>query len=268
MSKGAIDLLRFARRCAASFLLVIFAAPVLIAVIVAFSPPQSVFGGSGQLVGVPRGFTLQNFATAWERTDAGHSVFVSFTLSAIIGLLVAMWGMAIISSVLGLPTRGRSSILSMLIAVRILPPICLCTPIFVAGALFGLAPATLFVISMSVLLVPLFSWLLGPAVDAFAEEWLDIPRLFGLGSFGSTLFVFMPLALGVFIMVTAAVAVTAWNEGFFSSALGVQTIIPAIPSLVSHRGTDWGAVMALGLISASPGIVLTALIGLYRLGRD
>lgn len=268
MSKAGIDLLRFARRCAASFLLVIFTVPVLIAVIVAFSPPQLVFGSSGQLVGVPRGFTLQNFVTAWGRTDAGHSVFVSFALSAIVGLIVAMWGMAIISSVVGLSTRGRSSILSLLIAVKILPPICLCTPIFVAGALFGLAPTTLFVISMSVLLVPLFAWLLGPAIDAFVKEWLDVPRLFGLGSFGSTLLVFMPLALGIFVMVTGAVAVTAWNEGFFSSALGVQTIIPAIPSLVSHRGTDWGAVMALGLISSGPGIALTVLVGVYRLGQD
>ena len=257
---------RLLRYSLSSVLVSIFLMPIVVAFVVALSSPQDTFGAPGELIGIPRRLTLANFVASWARVGSGYKVFFSLGLSSIITAIVSIWGLLIISSLVGMTSRTRSHVLSALIAVRILPPICLCTPIFVSGAIFGLTPATLFVISMSLLLAPVFVWLTGPTVNDFADEWIEVLRLFGLGPLGAVFLVLVPGAVGTFGLAAAAVAVIIWNEGFFSSALGVPMVVPTIPSLVSHRGTDWGGVMALGLISAFPGMLLTVLLGIRRLG--
>lgn len=209
---------------------------------------------------------MDNFVRAWQRTDGGSLVLESIAVSALTSIIVTLWGAGVLTVVAQLSRRQQSRAGLWLLASRAIPIICLCTPVFVASGALDLPHWAYYAIAMSVVLCPLYVWLTLPLALRFFGDWSDMLRMFGLKPLQSYFLVMAPIFPGALALGTAAVAVTTWNEGFLASALGLDTLVPVIPSLVSHRGTDWGTIMALGMISAVPGIVLSGLIASFRAG--
>lgn len=240
--------------------------PLAIMFSISLTPAAEIFSQERELVGSLDAVTMENFMRAWKRTNGGELIAASVGVSLTTAVIVTLWGAGVLSTMASFSSRVRSQTGLWLLASRAIPIICLCTPLFVASGILDLPRWLYYTLAMSIILCPLYVWLMLPLAMRFFLEWSDMLRVFGSNSLQSYLLVLVPMFPGTLALVTAAVAVTTWNEGFLASALGLNTLVPTIPSLVSHRGTDWGAIMAIGMISAAPGILLSGLIGFIRAG--
>jgi len=238
----------------------LLAAPLMVLFAVSVTPNRSIFhNGGGSAI------SLANYSQAVQGGDALSRI----AMTALVSGGVALVSLALASDLLWrLDQRNstrRNSLGGLLLLVsRSLPTVAVCAPIFILSRSLGGQSVIFYVLMVAILLTPLLLWLLIPSFGDFQSRFGDLLVSMGPSRTVRFLFFYLPTAGALPFLSIAVIAISAWNEGFLASALGLETLMPTIPSLLSHRGTDWGGIAALGVLSAIPGLILTISLSLLH----
>lgn len=201
-----------------------------------------------------------------------------FINSAIVALPVAAIGTAL--AVLGGYAFGRfrfpfkSTLLFVLLSVRVLPPIAILIPYFVILAALHLVGSYVgLIVTYLTAVIPLLTWVL---MGYFASLPLDVERaarIDGCGRLRALLHVTVPMASPGIAAAFIIAFLTAWNELLFALILtggtARQTLAPALlglsPTMPSTGTANLGLTLfaASSMLSAVPPLILAILAQRY-----
>ncbi|MBD8467353.1 carbohydrate ABC transporter permease [Plantibacter sp. CFBP 8798] len=153
--------------------------------------------------------------------------------------------------------RGQNVLLFSILATRMLPPLIIALPTFVILSRLD-ATNNLLVLALVYVAfnLPFNIWLLYGFFEEIPKEIEESAQIDGAGSW--TLFsrIMLPLVAPGLVAAVIFSSIFAWNEFAFALLLtttpDAQTLPIAIAGLTSDRGTDFGAMGAVGVIATLP----------------
>jgi len=159
--------------------------------------------------------------------------------------------------------RFRGSLLFLILATRLLPPISALIPIFLLVNAFGLIDTKLILILIvSTLNIPFSIWLLKTFFDSIPNELYEVSLVDGCTIFQSIRHIILPLVAPGLATTATFVFVQAWNEFTFAFVF-TSTQARTLPVVIAQaRGDDiflWQDMATRTSILMIPAL----LIGLY-----
>ena len=159
---------------------------------------------------------------------------------------------------------GRDVVSLKIMAMRMVPPAVLLVPVFGIWTFqFGLDGTHLGLILVYVAMnLPFVIWILQSFIVQIPIQLEEAAKMDGAGPFQIFFMVVFPLikpGLAAAFMLTYRVI---WNEFLLANALGdrsTRTVPVFIVNNITETETDWGAIMATGVILAIPPIIFTLL---------
>ncbi len=246
-------------------LAMITVAPLAYMLLLACLPQASFISTQSLWEAVRNGLTSENFTAAIDRAQIVNRLGVSFTLSALVLALVAAMGLPAAYAISRLSRDQAIDISFCFLSTRILPGVAVSVPIFLIFNRSEMIPpfAALTFVFVG-LNLPVLIWLTVPVFRTVSRQLEETLMLDGLSHASILGVVVLPLVGKRLVAVLAIVFLLVWNETFFSSVFRVDTITEVIPSLISHRGVQWGTVMAVGTIASAPLLVAVPVLVVVR----
>jgi multiple sugar transport system permease protein len=164
--------------------------------------------------------------------------------------------------------RGRSTMLFMILAIRMLPGLIVALPLFLIFRDLKLVDSlTGLVIAYTVFNLPFNIWLLQAFFAEVPKELEDAAVIDGCTPLRLFFGIMVPLAAPGLVASTILCLLLAWNEfGFaliLTYTLESQTLPIAIAGLSSDRGTYFGAMAAAGTLAVLPVFAFAVFIQRY-----
>ncbi len=151
-----------------------------------------------------------------------------------------------------------------IISLRMLPPMAVVVPVYLAFAQIGLSGSLLSIICMLTMVNAAFAvWLLTIFFEDVPVEVEEAATLDGVGRFGTMMRIAIPLARTGILTVLGFVFIFAWNELPFALVLSGQLSQTFPVFLSTFSGItliDYGAMAAACLIHITPILLVTALL--------
>ena len=211
--------------------------------------------------------TLENYRSLFVDNTYG----AYFLNSLVIGLATV-----VLSLLLGVPAayvlsrcsfRGKGVVLLWVLSSRILPPIGIAIPFFLAYRRLGLIDTHLgLVIIFLTFNVSLTIWVMSGFFDQIPRELDEAAIIDGCSMTGVLMRVVLPLA-GPGLSTTAIlVFLEAWNNFFFPLVVArrnAATVPLALTTFLGDYNIDWGAIMAGASLLILPLLVFALVIRRY-----
>ena len=163
-----------------------------------------------------------------------------------------------------LPVRHRGRILAGIVAVSMLPPIAIVSPLFIAINAAGLRDTlTALVITYVSCALPLAVWLMTNFFRSLPDEIYMAARVDGCSALGAFRKVMLPLAAPGLAATGLLVFISAWNEFLFAlsftSSPAARTLPVAIALFPGLHEIPWGEIAAASVVATLP-LVLLAVV--------
>jgi len=210
--------------------------------------------------------TFKHYETLFQENNFGRYIFNS---------LVAAGGSAVISVVFGslaayslsrVDFRGKSDLFFWIISTRMAPVVAVMVPLFaifrsldLVGTLPGL------ILAYTTFNLPFAIWILKGFFDNVPygiEEAQMVDGATRFQAFTSILPLVAP-GIGAFIVLCV---LFAWNDFLFAAIIGsggAKTLPVATRELVQPQNIQWGAIMAAGVVTTAPMMLLGLVIRKY-----
>lgn len=217
------------------------------------SPDLNLFPDSSATLEGFIGLFTQNPALTWLANSALitlGSTALSTVISVFAGYSLSRFG-----------GRGQQVMGLTLLMSRMLPGSLLVIPLYVVFLNLGLVNNLLaLVIINTAFIVPFTTWMLKAFFDGIPREIEEAAFVDGAGPFRTLWTIILPLSgPGIAAAVTYA-AVLAWADFLFARTLLTnQSVWPVTQGIASFMGdyrTAWNEIMALGLVSIIPMLLL------------
>jgi multiple sugar transport system permease protein len=163
-----------------------------------------------------------------------------------------------------LDVRHRGPILAGVVAMSMLPPIAIVSPLFLAINAIGwrdtLAALVVTYVGFS---LPLAVWLMASFFRSLPDEIYIAARVDGCSALGAFWKVMLPLASPGLAATALLVFIAAWNEFLFAlsftSTPAARTIPVAIAEFPGLHEIPWGEIAAASIVATLP-LVLLAVV--------
>jgi multiple sugar transport system permease protein len=254
--------MRTATRLAAAAMVVAWSlAPFLWQLITSLKPAAEIDALSQLL---PREPTLTNYVAIF----AGYPLLRFIANSAVVAALASL-GATGLGALAGfalakLGVRHRGPVLAGVVAISMLPPIAIVSPLFLAINAIGLRDTlTALVISYVGFSLPLAVWLMTNFFRSLPDEIYIAARVDGCTAPGAFWKVMLPLAAPGLAATGLLVFVSAWNEFLFAltftSSPASRTIPVAIALFPGLHEVPWGEIAAASVVATLPLVLLAVL---------
>lgn len=217
---------------------------------------------------LPQEWTLENYYVAWTE---GH--FSDYTFNSVLVVVISTIGVVVISALAAyplvfMPLRGRSLMMTSIIALMVLPASILVVPTFqvvLALKLQSTYPGLILV--YIALNVPFGIFLLANTYRAIPTELLDAASIDGASTFQTLRLVVIPMAAPALRTLTVLTAMGLWNELLFALVIMQDTSMRTLPvgvALINSNPIQGGAAnltvlaAALSLTASVPFIIYLA----------
>ncbi|HLT59534.1 MAG: carbohydrate ABC transporter permease [Limnochordales bacterium] len=153
---------------------------------------------------------------------------------------------------------GRQGLFFGILAARMLPPISLVIPLYLAMRALGLMDTRLGLglVYLS-LTLPLVVWIMSAYFRSIPWEIEEAAMIDGCSPLGALVRVILPLSAPGLVAAGVVTLLFAWNEFFFSLIFTQTLASKTLPKAISEFSTELGAGLDYGLVTA--GGVLTSL---------
>lgn len=239
----------------------ILLAPIYWMIVTAISPLGDILTSNPKIFPDLSTLSFDNFVRAFQTRPLGrwmaNSIFVAAATTIIVSVLATMAGYGLSRS------RGRagSFVGVSLFGVRLIPTTLLVIPFYIMFADMNLRN-NLFslVIANTIITLPFAVWIMKSVYDAIPEELEEAAMVDGSSRFGGFIRIVLPMATGGIGSVAIFTAISAWSDFAFARTLvqGDQnsTITVGLVGFIGEYTVDWGGLMAAGLISVLPMVIL------------
>jgi len=148
-----------------------------------------------------------------------------------------------------------------LLLTKMLPGSLVVIPFFIMASTFHLIDSLFaLMLANAAVGVPFATWLLKGFFDGIPRELEQAAMLDGCGHLGAFLRVVVPLARPGLAACAIYLAILSWSDFVFARTLindqARWTITTGLVSFIGEHGVDWPALMAAGVISLAPMVVL------------
>lgn len=189
--------------------------------------------------------------------------------------VLAAVGSAVISVVFGTTAayaisrgrfRGKSDLYFWIISTRMAPVVAVTVPlyaIFKSLNLLGTIPGL--ILAYTVFNLPFSIWILKGFFDAVPYEIEEAYMVDGHSRWQALLKI-APLVVPGLAAVVVLCILLAWNDFIFAAVMGgesAKTLPVATQGLKSASGIDWGQIMAAGIVTVAPMLLLGVVIRKY-----
>ena len=166
--------------------------------------------------------------------------------------------------------RGRSTLLFMILAIRMLPGLIVALPLFLIFRDLKLVDSlTGLVIAYTAFNLPFNIWMLQAFFAEIPKEIEDASVVDGCGPLRFFFGILLPLSAPGLVASAILCLLLAWNEfGFaliLTYTLDSQTLPIAIAGLSSDRGTYFGAMAAAGTLAVVPVLIFAVIVQRFLL---
>lgn len=210
--------------------------------------------------------TTKHYATLFHENNFGRYIFNS---------LIAAGGSAVISVIFGslaayslsrVEFRGKKDLFFWIISTRMAPVVAVMVPLFaifrsldLVGTLPGL------ILAYTTFNLPFAIWILKGFFDNVPYGIEEAQMVDGATRFQAFLSILPLVAPGIGAFIVLCV-LFAWNDFLFAAIIGsggAKTLPVATRELVQPQNIQWGAIMAAGVVTTAPMMLLGLVIRKY-----
>jgi ABC-type glycerol-3-phosphate transport system permease component len=164
--------------------------------------------------------------------------------------------------------RGRESIATVMLFTYMFAPIMIVIPFYIMMRRLGLTNSHLgLVLSYASFSLPFSMWLLRSFFQSIPLELEEAAMIDGATRPQAVARVIVPMALPGVIAVSIFTFIVAWNDYLFARVLigkdDLKTLPVGIQDLYESTITDWGMVMAAGVLITIPALAFFAAVQRY-----
>ncbi len=205
-------------------------------------------------------WTLENYRDVMDRSPYFRHFWNSVVISvgsSLLGLLIAVpaaWSMAFN------PTKRTKNLLMWMLSTKMLPPVGVLIPIYLIFRDLGILD-TLggLVVIMTLINLPIMTWMLYTYFKEIPGEILEASRMDGATIGEEILYVLAPIALPGIASTLLLNIILAWNEAFWTLILTAAKAAPLtafIASYSSPEGLFYAKLSAASTLAIAPIIIL------------
>jgi multiple sugar transport system permease protein len=256
--------LRWLCTLAAAGALVIVLFPVYAVIVGSFESTETLF--SGTYYWLPHAATLDNYRTVISAQSGNVLTSVIIGLgTALLALIVAVPAAYALSKY---RMRVTVIIVSSLLVAQIVPSIVLATSLFIVFHWIHLVntfPGL--IIADGTYAIPFAILVLRAFFFSLPNEVMHAARVDGASEWQTFRRIVVPLARSAVITVAVFAFLNGWGDFIFAlTILNGATIVPITLGIYNYLGnysTDWGAVMASGVIALVPAAIMLVVAQRY-----
>jgi ABC-type glycerol-3-phosphate transport system permease component len=251
---------------AAALLAFLCGFPLLWMVLTSIKPDREI------LTAVPTFWTLQPTLGAYERLFSStnfltyfiNSIFVAgcSTLLTIVVATLAAYGIT------RFRFKGRETIAGTMLFTYMFAPIMIVVPFYILMRGVGLTNSHLgLILAYTTFSLPFSMWMLRSFFQSIPLELEEAAMIDGASRPRAVRLIIVPLALPGVIAVSIFTFIVAWNDYLFVRVLigsdALKTLPVGIQDLYESTITDWGMVMAAGVMITIPALLFFLAVQRY-----
>jgi multiple sugar transport system permease protein len=211
--------------------------------------------------------TLDNYRTLFTDNTYGAYFLNSLIVSLATVALSLLAGVPAAYIVSRCEFRGKSAVLLWVLSSRILPPVGVAIPFFLAYRRLGLMDSrTGLVIIFLTFNISLTIWVMSGFFDQVPRELDEAAIIDGCSLTGVMLRVVIPLTAPGLTTTAILVFLEAWNNFFFPLVVtrrNAATVPLALTTFLGDYNIDWGAIMAGACLLILPLLAFAIVIRRY-----
>lgn len=225
---------------------------------------------------IPQNPTLKNYLDIFLPGSASSEVSRTIGVALLNSLKVATAVTAICLVVGALAAyalvrvsfRYNQALFLGILGTRMIPEVSLVVPLFILAARLGITdtPAVLIITYLSFAL-PFAIWLMAAFFQTIPVELEDAARIDGCTRLETLLRIILPIASPGIVSTALFIFLLSWDEFFFAliftSTLSAKTVPVALAEFVGRYVTDINAMMAGGVLTALPPVLLALIFQRY-----
>lgn len=251
---------------AALALLVICAFPLFWMALTSIKPDREI------LSTVPAFWTATPHLGAYERLFTQTKFLIYFANSILVAggatLLTIVVASMAAYGITRFKFRGRELFAGTMLFTYMFAPIMIVVPFYIVMRKLGLVNTHLgLILSYTTFSLPFSMWLLRSFFESIPLELEEAAMIDGASRPQAVVRVILPMALPGLIAVSIFTFVVAWNDYLFARVLigsdELKTLPLGIQDLYESTVTDWGMIMAAGVMITIPALVFFVLVQRY-----
>lgn len=250
----------------AAVLVVICGFPLLWMALTSIKPDREI------LTAIPTFWTANPTLGAYERlftqTLFGTYFFNSLVVAGGATLLTILVAVPAAYGITRFRFRGRELVAGTMLFTYMFAPIMIVVPFYIMMRHAGLVNSHLgLIVSYTTFSLPFSLWLLRSFFQSIPLDLEEAAMVDGASRPKAVLYVIVPMALPGVIAVSIFTFIVAWNDYLFARVLigadRLKTLPVGIQDLYEATVTDWGMVMAAGVMITIPALVFFILVQRY-----
>ncbi|NMM45705.1 carbohydrate ABC transporter permease [Rhodospirillaceae bacterium KN72] len=201
-------------------------------------------------------------------TEESFGTYLSNSLLASVGsaLLAVILGTSCAYSMSRYEFRGKKDLLFWIISTRMAPVVAVIVPLYAIFRNFGLVGTIPgLILAYTTFNLPFAIWMLKGFFDNVPYAVEEAAQCDGATRFQATLMILPLVAPGIGAFLVLCI-LFAWNDFLFATIIGsgaAKTLPAATKELVQPQNVQWGKIMAAGVVTTAPMMLLGLLIRRY-----
>jgi multiple sugar transport system permease protein len=247
----------------------LFMLPIIWMFGTAFKSPGEILNSGANLI--PKHISFSSFEALWQgnlTTLVGNTLFISISSTAVSVALAFCAAYALVRY--DFPAKLDNVFLLAVLIIKMMPPIVIAIPLYSLMNQVGLLNTKLgLVLAYQVYTLPFCIWMLLGFVRDVPLEIEEASAMDGAHLSKRLFYIVLPLCAPGLVATSIFAMILGWNE-FLFSLLFIHTpnnfTLPLlIANFMTEDGTAWGELMAVGIISSLPMLVLAGYMQRYLL---
>jgi multiple sugar transport system permease protein len=228
-------------------------------------PREGDWAGAAQKL-VSFDLTLEHYRGLFTEVDFGRYMTNSVTAAIGSALISVVFGTTAAYAISRGRFRGKGDLYFWIISTRMAPVVAVTVPlyaIFKNLSLLNTLPGL--ILAYTVFNLPFAIWILKGFFDAVPYDIEEAYMVDGHSRW-QALWKIVPLVAPGLAAVVVLCILLAWNDFIFAAVMGgeaAKTLPVATQGLKSASGIDWGQIMAAGVVTVAPMLLLGIVIRKY-----